>query len=95
MRDAGGLDQRDDTGGGGKWSKFGFILETEQDLLTDPMWKGRDREELRFGARTESPFIVDGEGYRRARFGQGGRNVSKIRRMLLDTSSLQSPLEIM
>lgn len=69
MRDAGGLDQRDSTGGRGKRSKFGFILGTEQDLLTDPTWKVRDREELRFGARTESPFTVNGEGYRRARFG--------------------------
>ena len=42
MRDAGGLDQRDSTGGGGKRSKFGFILETEQDLLTDLTWKVRD-----------------------------------------------------
>lgn len=64
-------------------------------MLTDPTWEVRDGEEFRFGARTESPFTVNGEGYRRARFGQGGQNVSKIRSLLLNTSSLKSLLEIM
>lgn len=95
MRDAGGLAQGDSTGSGGKQSKLGFILETEQDLLTDPTWEVRDGEEFRFGARTESPLTVNGKGYRRTRFGQGGQNVSKIRSLLWNTSSLKSLLEIM
>ena len=64
-------------------------------MLTDPTWEVRDGEEFRLGARTESPFTVNGDGYRRDRFGQGEQNVSKIRSLLLNTSSLKSLLEIM
>lgn len=74
VRDDDGLNLGDSTGGGDKWSKFGYILE-DRVRFADRLDKEYDREEFRFGATKELSFTINGGDYRKARFGQDGHNV--------------------